>query len=117
MLCRYRFTMWYVVCVEVVYLLYEWQLPGVAAHGGNALALGVLLAGLTLPAGLAAAWVQWHAAAWLGYAPEDTHAFWPRLIAWQTALLLNTLFVALITRDRRTSQHIDTSMAKERNDA
>lgn len=96
-LCAYRFALAYLVCAEAVYLLYEWQLPS-GPHLGNALALALVLGALSLPAGVGAGWIQWHAAVWLGYAPGDTKAFWPRLIAWQAALLVNFVLRAAITK-------------------
>jgi hypothetical protein len=95
----YRFALVHLASAQLVYAFYELQLTG-GVHSGNALALGLLLAALSLPAGLAAGWLQWHIGIWLGHLPGDTQAFWPRAIAWQVALAVNFALVALITRSR-----------------
>lgn len=111
----YRFTVMYVAFSELLYMVYEWQLPG-DPHSGNALALGLLLVALSVPAGLTAGWTQWHAGILLGYPPGDTHAFWPRFIAWQTALLINAVLFALLTRRRLRRVLRRADGTKTRND-
>lgn len=106
-LCTYRVALVYLAVVEMVYLMYEWQLPS-GPHSGSALALGLALAAVSLPAGVGAGWLQWHAGIWFGYAPGDTDAFWPRLVAWQAALLVNFVLLAVVTRKRPTSSRQST---------
>ena len=103
-LTRYRLVVIYMAVAEFVYLMYEWQLPG-GPHSGSALASGLLLAALSLPAGLGAGWLQWHAGILLGYPPGDTQAFLPRLIACQAALIVNALLLVLVAvrRSPRTA--------------
>lgn len=87
----------YMVLMEVVYFLYEVSLPR-GPHEGASLLWGLVLAAMTLPSNLVAPYLQWHTAEWLGYRPGDTHAFWPRFIAWQIPILLNTCALSLIVR-------------------
>lgn len=98
--------LWYYIAVEAIYILYELALMR-GIHDGNGLALGLVLTFLTLPSVLIVGWLQWHAAELLGYIPGDTHAFWPRFIAWQVPIFLNSILFAFWATRRTTVRSQD----------
>lgn len=83
-----KLSLGYLVGSQAIYVLYEVALND-GVQSGWALALGLLLALVSMPFGLLAGFIQWHAAQLLGFSHDESHAFWPRMLACQVPLLLN----------------------------
>ena len=87
----------YVLVVEVLYALYEWQAASVPlAQNMNALAIGLVLVGALFPSAIASPWIEWNLAQYLGYPVGDTTHVLPRLITLQICIFLNVLFLIFV---------------------
>ena len=94
-----KWSLRYVILVEAIYILYEVVYFRYPSHDNmNALALGLLLAALTMPSGAVLYYIAAYAESWLGYTGGEVKGFLPRMVTVQVAILLNAAFIAYVTR-------------------